>query len=241
MKQKVLKISLITNGVLLLASILTLYFMPSLNQQALQEKLEAQQERRQSLFGELSESGAELIFLGEDIIAQAHWGEMFGLAVANRGLKGDNLEGLQARIPNLKKYKARKVFLQTGFRDLQAGKSAKALVKSYDQVLKSLKKTLPKAKIYIVNLPPISYEAHDTELKNEDIMVFNGELQKLAEANKLEYVDMFTALLGTKESKEIAESYGIGGDFLSAAGYTRCQALLEQYVNDESDAAILEN
>lgn len=231
--KKLYHISLIFNGILLLAVILQFIFVPIYVNSQIKYVTQLHQERRISLFEAMPNATEEIIFLGANHIEQANWNEMFqNNKIKNRGVLFDNTEGVLKRLDEVLAAKPAKIFLMIGHNDLSNGIKTTQIIENYSKILQKCREKSPKTRLYLQTLTPVLYELQGKKIKNEDLMIFNSKLKPLAQKFECYYIDIFTPLVGNKETNELDSRYTNDGINLTAAGYTRWKALIEQYINN---------
>ena len=177
----------------------------------------------------LPDSKGEIIFLGNRFIEEANWSELLeNPKVKNRGIAGDNAEGILKRLDEVLSSKPAKIFMLLGLDELRSGKNADDIIKAYQKIIDKTQKDSPKTKVYIHSLSPIRYDQTKIPVKNEDIIVLNGQLEKLAEKNKATFIDIFSAFVGDQKTQELKPEYTNNGIHLNAQAYIRWKALLEK-------------
>lgn len=79
---------------------------------------------------------ADIVLLGDSLTDQGRWGELMDLRVANRGIDGDTVRMVAARVDELPDAP---VFVMIGINDLTAGRSVEAIVADYTILLDRLR------------------------------------------------------------------------------------------------------
>jgi lysophospholipase L1-like esterase len=126
----------------------------------------------------------DIVFLGDSITYSGKWGELFyPYRIANRGIRGDTSDGILNRLDSIISIKPKLVFLMFGINDLIRGESVEKIYKNYELIVKKLSSSNIKVVIQSTIL------AKPDELK-KNVIILNEKLKKLAELNKLEYVDL---------------------------------------------------
>ena len=137
----------------------------------------------------------DVVFFGNSITERGDWQELIGsrLAVANRGIGGDNSFGLKARLPGIVKLKPKKVFIMIGTNDIGRGLPVDVILTNYRAIIETMKVQLPKTKIYIQSALPLNDELLNYDYlknKSQQIVQLNKGLQSLANETQTVYVDL---------------------------------------------------
>lgn len=137
----------------------------------------------------------DVVFFGNSITERGDWQELIGnrLAVANRGIGGDNSFGLKARLPGIIKLNPKKVFIMIGINDIGRGLPVEVILANYLTIIQAMKAQLPKTKIYIQSVLPLNDDVLNYDyLKNKSKKIehLNSGLQVLAKDSKTAYVDL---------------------------------------------------
>ena len=136
---------------------------------------------------------ADVVFFGDSITQFGDWRPYFpNLTIGNLGHSGDRIYHLEQRIDTVKALSPKKLFLMIGTNSL-VDKTPEECAKEYAHLLDRLQKELPDTTIYVESLLPISQKRDQDETKRttEAILAFNKELQKIAEAKGLTYIDLY--------------------------------------------------
>jgi lysophospholipase L1-like esterase len=198
--------------------------------EAWNKALKAYYYHRKEHFETLPNTEHEIIFLGNSITDQAEWSELFeNPHIKNRGIGGDDTDGILGRLDEVVDSKPDKVFIMIGTNDLSNGKSVDYIIKSYSRILDSISVKSPFTKIYVQSVLPTDDAIHYTR-KNSDIIQINNKLKELTRLKGIIYVDLFTPF-GTAENK-LNPEYSLDGLHLNGKGYLLWKKLIEKYVNE---------
>jgi predicted alpha-1,2-mannosidase len=185
---------------------------------------------RKEQFESLPNTPGEIIFLGNSITDQAEWHEMFGsLNVKNRGIGGDDTDGILDRLQEVTESMPAKIFIMIGTNDLAYGKSIDHVVINYRKILDTIAARTPETEIYIQSILPTNDAIHFTR-KNTDIMEINRQLEGIAREKGLMYIDLYSAFV-TPDNK-LNPAYSIDGLHLNGAGYKLWVSLISEYVGE---------
>ena len=190
--------------------------------------LKAYYYHRKEQFESLPNTPGEIIFLGNSITDQAEWHEMFNnLNVKNRGIGGDDTDGILGRLDEVVESKPARIFIMIGTNDLAGSKTIDYIISNYRKILDTIMVKSPATEIYVQSILPTNDAIHYTR-KNTDIMEINRQLEGLAREKNLVYIDLYSSFV-TPDNK-LNPSYSIDGLHLNGAGYKLWVKLISGYV-----------
>ena len=233
--KKFMYLSLILNVLVIAMAVFAAYYfdVEAATQKLFDRNSLSYYERQSQNYKTLPDSEGEVIFLGNRFIEEANWSELLeNPKVKNRGIAGDNAEGILKRLDEVLSSKPAKIFMLLGLDELRSGKNADDIIKAYQKIIDKIQKDSPKTQIYIHSLSPIRYDQIKIPVKNEDIIVLNGQLEKFAKENKVTFIDIFSAFVGDQKTQELKPEYTNNGIHLNAQAYIRWKALLGRYLNE---------
>ena len=185
---------------------------------------------RLQYFKQLPAKKGPVLFWGDSITEWADWNELTGLGnVLNRGIAGDITYGLQHRVDEVVRHKPRKVFILIGTNDINKGIAVPAIVRTYTALLEQLKIDLPKTKLYVQSVFPINDSLINRQYykgTNAQIFQLNAALKAMSNEVGATYVDVYPAMLDTKE--QMNQEYTYDGLHLSGKGYLQWVAFLRK-------------
>lgn len=180
---------------------------------------------KKSMFEVLPESPDEIIFLGNSLIEGCEWSELFNnYSIKNRGISGDNTEGILERLDEITESHPKKIFIEIGFNDLVLKENTFVICQNYELILKRIILTSPKTKIYLHSVLPTSHIVPG----NDSIIVLNNKIQNIANHLKITYIDLFTEFLD--KNGELDMQYSYDGIHLNGQGYLLWKKLIESMV-----------
>lgn len=101
----------------------------------------------------------QLVFLGNSLTQGGDWAVWFPKHnPANRGISGDNTEGILARLKEITKSKPAKVFLLIGINDISQNYNNDYLCTNFEKIVQEFKKDSPETIIYIQSILPVNNE-----------------------------------------------------------------------------------
>jgi predicted alpha-1,2-mannosidase len=178
----------------------------------------------------LPDTKNEIIFLGNSITDNCEWSELFSNpSIKNRGIGGDDTDGILERLSEVISSKPSKIFIMIGTNDLAYGKTIDHVVSNYHKIVDSIQTLSPDTKIYIQSILPTEDAIHFTR-KNSDIIKINEELMELASEKNTEYIDLFS-LFATADNK-LNLDYSIDGLHINGKGYLLWKDTIDKYINE---------
>lgn len=194
----------------------------------------AGKQRRADIFTHLDARPGSVIFAGGSIMEDCEWKELFeNDEIINRGIDGDTLEEFIARLPEITRHDASKIFIEIGSSDLN-GKSPEEVLAAMEDILKTLRKDSPKSKIHVLSVLPSRKAAPNPfgptvePVGNETIKAYNKNLRKLCRKNRATFIDIFDEFTGPDGTLD--ERLGSSNTKLSVDGYARLKSCLQKYL-----------
>lgn len=164
-----------------------------------------------------------VVFLGNSITERAEWQELLAdrkYKVINRGIGGDNSFGILARMDEILRFKPKAIFLMDGINDQFRKLPHDVSINNYRRIIKKIKETSPKTKIYLESALPINEgmtkEAY-TKGRNELVPVLNNKLKQLATEEGVIYIDICP--LFEDENGVLKPEFTIDGVHLKPVAY----------------------
>jgi lysophospholipase L1-like esterase len=186
---------------------------------------------KKQLFELLPVTKDEIVFLGNSITDNAEWAELFqDPNIKNRGIGGDDTDGVLERLDEVIASKPAKIFIMIGTNDLAYLKSVKHVEDNYVKIIDRLMKGTPDTKIYIQSILPTNDKIH-IHRKNTDIMEINQFLKKLAADKGLTYIDLYSVFV--TPDNEFNSDYTFDGLHPNGKAYLIWKEKIQKYVGDE--------
>ena len=181
-------------------------------------------------FESLPVTKGAIVFLGNSITDNCEWAELFGdPMIRNRGIGGDDTDGVLERLEEVTASSPSKVFLMIGTNDLAYGKSTDHVVENIGKILDRIRSESPGTKVYLQSILPVDDAVHYTR-KNSDILLINGELQKMAAGRGLTYIDLHPAF--RDENGILDRAYSLDGLHLNGEGYLKWKSMIQDLVRE---------
>lgn len=172
----------------------------------------------------------EVVMVGDSLTERAEWWELLDRPVANRGIAGDTVARVRARLDDVVALDPGVVFLLIGVNDLLAGATPEALATGHAALVAELRRRLPRARIVVESLLPIrdTRVARDAALTSATVRRANELLQQGAARAGAEWFDVHAGLADA--TGELDARYTIDGLHLSPAGYRAWADLLRDHL-----------
>ena len=194
--------------------------------------LKAYYYHRKEHFETLPNTPNEIIFLGNSITDGAEWFELFGgnPNIKNRGIGGDDTDGVLARLKEVTESKPDKVFVMIGTNDLATGKSVDYISENHKKIIQQIQAESPKTRIYMESILPVDEAIHTTR-PNKSMLELNQKLKALCEQHHVVYLNM--APLFMDQSGKLDKKYSLDGLHLNGNGYLKWVEFVKPFVEEK--------
>ena len=147
----------------------------------------------------------------------------------NRGIGGDCVSGMIARLETILSGKPKAMFIMAGTNDLIFSKTSyEKLLEQYERMLDIIARESPRTKVYIQSLLPLVEDRQDYfKGKNKRIAGFNAVLREMAERRNLPYIDIWSAI---QNNGALPEEFTHDGIHLTGPGYAVWVETLRPYM-----------
>lgn len=181
--------------------------------------------QRVDFFNAHSVNKNDIVMLGDSLTAGGNWDELFpGVSIRNRGINADMTTGVLARLDDIINGKPAAIFILIGTNDLPwfEHRHYEMILGTYCEILEKIKKETPSTKVYVQSLLPRaqSYASRICKL--------NTMLKNLAEAQGVEYIDLYSHFAGS--NGELRAELNNDHLHLLAGGYKIWQEILTPYI-----------
>jgi lysophospholipase L1-like esterase len=177
-----------------------------------------------------------VLFLGDSLTNRWHWHEFLAdhttALVLNRGLSGDTVERLLARIEDTVPPQAhiQRAFIMIGINDIQQRHfHLPTFIAHYEALIERLLATVAVDKICLLSILPTRW----AKISNEVIQTTNAELGMLAQAKGLCHIDLYPEFADA--TGQLAARLTDDGLHLSVAGYRCWIATITPYLSPGYD------
>jgi lysophospholipase L1-like esterase len=189
---------------------------------------------RASLFKKLPAAKNAIVFLGDSQIEQCEWRELTGITdvpVLNRGITGDQVEGVRARLPEIKRHQPSKIFLCVGINNLLLDQNYSEIDLKYRDLVRELRSDNRSLQLYIISVLPVNNQLKSIGIDNTEIIEVNNRLQQIARNFAVPYIDLAAQL--TDASGNLAQRYTSDGIHLNAEGYMVWKKLIDPFLTKQ--------
>ncbi|WP_083208712.1 GDSL-type esterase/lipase family protein [Brevibacillus laterosporus] len=166
------------------------------------------------------------VFLGDSIMEGLSFHDVLDEANVSAGA-GKTAEFALEDVNDLANRNPKHVFIQLGSDDIlwPTEDPLKYSYKHYAKLIDSIKERLPKAKITILSVTPVTVEAEQKEPRYQKIVEYNKGLQELATEEKVAFVDLSPIFTNS------LDLYDEDGIHFNEKYYKLLLDLLKGYVN----------
>ena len=177
----------------------------------------------------------QIVFLGNSITQGGKWKEYFpNLNVANRGIIGDNTEGMLNRLDEIAASRPKKLFIMAGINDISQNATNRQIVFNIYQMVERIRYKSPDTKIYIQSVMPINNDFGRYKRltdKEEQIEELNKELERFCKSRgDLTFIYTYPSFLIKK--RQLDAKYTNDGLHLNDEGYAIWVSQLRKYVEN---------
>jgi lysophospholipase L1-like esterase len=195
----------------------------------------AHYQNRYTLFKNLPHSKHSIFFIGDDLIKEAEWSEMFqDLRIKNRGMSKDTLMGVLFRLDEIIDAQPEKIFIMIGLFDFLKQAPFKEMLIQYETLFKNIQTGTPNTIIYVQSLLPVNRFLGAAilgntlkKIDNKHIKKFNIKLHTLAEQFDVNYIDLYPHF---EKNGQLNQHYTLDGLHLNGAGYFVWKQIITPYL-----------
>jgi len=175
-------------------------------------------------FAKVKRGDFELLMIGDSIVEHGAWANFFrGIKVANRGISGDDTQGVLLRMDSIRNTGAYDIIIMLGINDIYDDRHIDDIVKNYQYIIKDLLKMPAAPHVYIMSTLYVSEE--DARLTPK-IKRLNQSLKHMASlTSQLGYFDLNSVL---SQGDRLKAVYTTDGIHLNELGYQRWVCSLYQ-------------
>lgn len=175
---------------------------------------------RKDLFEHLPEQPGAVIFLGDSQTAQCEWQELLhpdSVPVLNRGISGDHVAGIRARLDEIVRHKPSKIYLLVGINDLIFGQKPEAIAAVYKEIVATLRSKTPNSELFLQSVLPVNNSVKKIGVDNELIRQLNTQIIQIAKDYALPYLDINAEMMDA--SGNLSARFTEDGIHLNGLGY----------------------
>lgn len=185
------------------------------------QQYSAYYQRHKSLLDVIPTTSDDVVFVGNSIINQCAWNELFQNNTAkNRGITGDNIKGVASRIGNITSGQPAKIFLEVGINDIANGLSADDIASQYQSLVASIKSATPNTQLYLFSLLPVNndFGRYKTLIGKESLIkTVNESYKSIAQSNNATFIDLYSVF--SDGTDKLNATYTTDGLHLNDEGY----------------------
>lgn len=171
---------------------------------------------KKSIFDQSDAKNVSKIFIGDSITDYGEFQEYFpNEVVLNRGIRNDVSKGVLNRIQEVVNRNPKEAYLMIGVNDIRYSKGSKNFEKHITAIVKSFEGE--SSKLIIQSILPVNNELFGNEVSNKKVKQFNEVLQRIAEENRIEYIDLHSSFVD--KNGQLDEKFTIDGIHLNGEGY----------------------
>lgn len=176
----------------------------------------------------------QVIFLGNSITEAGKWEAYFpAQKPINRGIAGDNTDGMLARVHEIIAAQPSKLFIMAGINDISLQRSNEIIIRQMTLLLRQIKAGSPQTKIYVQSTLPIcAQKLKYNRLKEKEIQIenYNTLLKDLCNKLDIVYIDIYSLLLD--KPLTLNEKYTSDGLHINDSAYTIWANAIRKYVEE---------
>ena len=175
-------------------------------------------------------SSNDIVILGDSQVENGgDWAKRLGRKhVVNRGIVGDNTEGVLGRLDDIIAGSPKELILAIGINDISQGLNHYTLVENINKILQRFKAESPKTKLYLQSVLPINERKSFYSLlkgESQTIVKVNQELEKLAAKENVVFINTYPHFL-EEGSDQLRPDWTNDGLHLKEDGYVMWTSLL---------------
>lgn len=177
-------------------------------------------QHRKQLFEQLPVRPGAIIFLGDSQIQQCEWQDLIdpdSAVILNRGIVGDHVTGVLARLDEIARHKPARIFLEVGINDLIFGKTPEELTPAYRELVAAIRKKTPESELVLQSILPVNNHIKKIGIENDLIRQMNTNIAAIAKEYAISYTDVYDQLTDTEGN--LSTQFSEDGIHLNGAGY----------------------
>ena len=172
---------------------------------------------------------ADVVFFGNSITCGGNFQDYFpNVKACNLGYPGDNMDGMMLRVPQIKAVSPEKVFVMAGINGLQM-QTDDVFEKKYQQMVDSIKKTVPEAEVYLQSILPVNYAKTNAYASKGKIREANDIINRIAQRSGCFYVDLYSLY---EKDGEMPQELTRDGVHLFPEAYDRWMEEIRRYIEE---------
>ncbi|MCM3744005.1 GDSL-type esterase/lipase family protein [Sporosarcina luteola] len=171
---------------------------------------------KKSVFEQSTASDVDKVFIGDSITDYGEFQEYFPAEVVlNRGIRNDVAKGVLDRIGEVVDRNPREAYLMIGVNDIRYRTDIKDFEKRVNKIVDSFEGK--ETQLFIQSILPVNNGLFGNEVTNEKVKRFNEILQRIADENGIEYIDLHLSF--TDKNGQLDKKFTVDGLHLNGKGY----------------------
>ena len=177
---------------------------------------------------------SDIVFAGDSHPEKGDWSMLFGRPVTNRGIGGETLDDLRARLPDLLAQRPRLLILQIGSNDIDevvlSTQAMQKLKDDYAALLDTIARDAPQTKIMLTSLLPVTREHPNGAASNAQLPMLNAYVRSLCTALPACINADASAALSDADGN-LRQEFSFDTTHLNGPGYAAWAAVLRPLVD----------
>ncbi len=184
--------------------------------------------RREHL-ARLSLPDGAVVVVGDSLTERAEWRELLARDdVFNRGISGDTVAGVEARLDAVTGAKPKVVALMIGINDLEAGAAPVEVGEGIERLVVRVRQASPSTKVLVLSVLPMRDVGRGVGVPSDHVDDLDRRVAALCERHGATFVDLRPALVD--EAGALAARFTLDGVHLTADGYTEWAKALKPHL-----------
>lgn len=193
--------------------------------------LAGQYEHRKTLYEMLPESKGKIIFLGDSLTEGCEWAELLeNPNILNRGISGDQTEGILKRLKLVLDLHPQQLFLMIGVNDLLFH-SPEKIVANYRQIVEQIQVESPLTQLFLQSCLPVNDEVRTITIDNKDLQTINQGIEKIATDFAVPFINLYPDF--TDNRGNLNTDFTADGIHLNGKGYAVWKGKIARFVNND--------
>jgi len=168
----------------------------------------------------------DLVFLGASLVEHGEWSELLpGRSVRNRGIAGDKVGDVLARLAPIVAAGPRAVFVMVGLNDVFAGTPPARIEQLHRELVQRLRAGAPATRVVLMTLLPVRRPGAEGRAVNATIDEVNAGLARVADEAGCLLLDLTPAF--RDEDGQLRAGFTRDGVHLNGPGYQAWRRVLE--------------
>jgi lysophospholipase L1-like esterase len=181
------------------------------------------------IYNTIPVSSDDVVFFGDSHFQLIPWMEFLSNSkIKNRGIGGDNLQGMADRVKSELSGKPFKIFISAGTNNINEGESSEVITKRFSDLINAVRSINSQMEINLLSILPIGKDYYDAYQKNLEIAKTNFNLEKMQSELNFRFIDLYSHVKDDKNY--LRESYSYDGLHLNPAGYMIFKKIITSYL-----------